>query len=114
MRILRPISSPRPDPELFTVLGRWEGSKVAVRVVAAATDELVASFAGRLRARSDEKHPVLFWPVESTESPAVERLGIYLHPDSYESARVHEGEFVVEFEQAGVTTNVRLLDQNPS
>jgi hypothetical protein len=83
---------------------------VAVRVVAGATDELVAAFAGRLRARSDEKHPALFWPVESLESPAAERLGIYLHPGSYESAQVHEGEFVVEFEQAGVTTNVRRLD----
>jgi hypothetical protein len=105
------VNGPRPDRELLAVLGRWEGSKVAVRVVAAATDELVASFAGRLRARSEEKHPTLFWPVESPEPPAVERLGIYLHPDSYESARVHEGEFVVEFDQAGVSTNVRLLDQ---
>jgi hypothetical protein len=104
------MNGSRPDGELLSVLGRWEGSRVAVRVVAAATDELVAAFAGRLRARSDEKHPALFWPLESPESPASEGLGIYLHPESYESARVHEGEFVVEFEQAGVTTNVRRLD----
>jgi hypothetical protein len=103
----------QPDSELLAVLGRWGGSQVAIRLVATASDELIAVFTGRLKESSSEKHPALFWPVESPEPANAERPGIYLHPDHYEGARVHEGEFVVEFEQAGVITNVRRLDQSP-
>jgi hypothetical protein len=105
------MDAPKPDGELLAVLGRWKGSPVVVRVVATASNELVAVFRGRLQDRSREKHPALFWPVEAENPLEAERLGIYLHPDSYEGGRVHEGEFVVEFEQAGVTTNIRRLDQ---
>jgi hypothetical protein len=100
----------KPDSELLAVLARWEGSQTVVRVVSAVPNELVAIFTGRLHGKTDEKHPAYFWPVESPKPPEVERTGIYLHPDSYESSRVHEGEFVVEFTQAGVITNVRRLD----
>ncbi len=108
------MDASQPDGELLTVLGRWKGSPVVVRVVATASNELVAVFRGRLLDRSSEKHPALFWPVESENPLEAERLGIYLHPDSYEGGRVHEGGFVIEFEQAGVTTNIRRLDQSPT
>lgn len=101
--------APEPDKTLLGVLDRWEGSHVVVRVVAAAENELMAVFAGRLEARSEEKLPALFWPLESPDPPKAERPGIYLHPDSYEDARIHEGDFVVEFLQAGVTINIRRL-----
>jgi hypothetical protein len=42
-----------------------------------------------------------------------ERPGIYLHPDSYQGARIHTGEFVVEYRQAGVTVNVRRIGKDP-
>jgi hypothetical protein len=99
-----------PDSELLAVLGDWKGSHVVVRVIATAPAELVAVFKGRLQGQSDEKHPAFFWPVESPQPPNDEQPGIYLHPDHYEGGRVHEGAFVVEFKQAGVTTNVRRLD----
>ena len=97
-----------PDTELLDILDRWVGSRVAVRVVAS-SDHLVAVFSGRLGERSPEKHPAFFWPIESTEHPKAERLGVYLHPDLYEDARIHEGDFVAEFTQAGVTVNMRRL-----
>jgi hypothetical protein len=96
---------------LLEALGRWHGSQVVVRVLATAEDELMAIFTGRLQARSDEKHPALFWPLESPDAPKTERPGIYLHPGSYEGARIHEGDFVVEFVQAGVKTNIRRIDE---
>ena len=105
------MASLQPDSELIAILGRWTGSQVVVRLIAAASDDLVAVFTGRLREPSHEAHPALFWPVESPQPPTAERLGVYLHPDSYEGARVHEGDFVVEFTQAGVLTNIRRLDQ---
>jgi hypothetical protein len=74
-------------------------------------DELVAVFLGRLLARSPEKGLSLFWPVEF-DGPApgtLERPGIYAHPDLLSEVRIHVGEFVVEFTQAGVTVNVRRL-----
>lgn len=97
-----------PDSELIRILDRWVGSRVVVRVVAS-SDDLVAVFTGRLGGRSSEKHPALFWPIESPEPPKAERLGVYLHPDLYEDARIHEGDFVVEFRQADVTVNMRRL-----
>jgi hypothetical protein len=98
-----------PDPKLLELLDRWAGSDVAVRVVVDATDELIAVFAGRLQARSDEKPPALFWPLQSVRAPDAERLGVYLHPGSHEGSRIHPGEFVVEYRQAGVIVNVRRL-----
>ena len=106
------MESSQPNRELLAVLERWRGSQIVVRVITAASDDLVAVFTGRLQGCSDVKHPALFWPVESSESPKAELLGIYLHPDAYEGARVHEGEFVVEFAQGGVVTNVRRLERN--
>ena len=101
------------DNDLLHLLGAWEGCRVVVRIVTG-EDELVAVFSGRLQARSDESHPALFWPVESADAPHVERVGIYLHPGSYEGARIHEGDFVVEFVQTGVTVNVRRLEDELS
>jgi hypothetical protein len=106
---VKTVQARQPHQELITVLERWEGSVVAVRVIATGTDELVAVLTGHLRERSDEKHPALFWPVEPPEVPESERPGVYLHPDSYEAGRVHEGTSVVEFEQAGVTINIRRI-----
>ena len=40
----------------------------------------------------------------------VERRGIYVHPDMLGDVRLHVGGFVVEYEQAGVTVNLRRLD----
>lgn len=102
------MERPKPDNELLVILRRWEGSQVVVRVVAA-RDDLVAVFAGRLGGRSSEKDPALFWPIESADHPKAERIGIYLHPELYEDARIHEGDFVVEFRQANVTVNIRRL-----
>ena len=98
-----------PDQKLLELLDRWEGCDVAVRVIVEATDQLVAVFSGRLQAVSDEKHPALFWPLATADAPKDERPGIYLHPDSYEGARVHPGELVAEYRQAGVTVNIRRL-----
>jgi hypothetical protein len=92
--------------ELLEVLERWQGSSVSVRVVAG-EDELVAVFSGRLGARSDEKAPALFWPIEGDPAPPREEPGIYVHPELYEGTRVHAGDFVAEYRQAGVTINLR-------
>ncbi|HEU0317229.1 MAG TPA: hypothetical protein VFR49_07865 [Solirubrobacteraceae bacterium] len=79
---------------------------MSVRVVVR-YDELVAVYSGRLGARSEEKPPALFWPIESDDGPPAEEPGIYLHPGIYEGASVHAGDFVAEYRQAGVTVNVR-------
>jgi hypothetical protein len=92
--------------ELLEVLERWQGSQVSVRVVAR-YDELLAVFSGRLGVRSDDKAPALFWPIDGGSAPPAEEPGIYLHPDLYEGARVHEGDFVAEYRQAGVSVNLR-------
>ena len=97
------------DPELVELISRWAGAAVSVRVVATESDELIGIFTGRLQAQSDEKHPALFWPLESGSS-SLEQPGIYVHPDSYSGHRLHEGGFVLEFDQAGVTTNIRRFD----
>jgi hypothetical protein len=99
------------EARLLEALARWRDERVAVRVVAG-PDELVAVFVGTLSARSDEKHPALFWPVEPEQggSDGLERSGIYVHRELLTEVRVHVGEFVVEYEQAGVTVNVRRLD----
>ena len=99
---------------LAELLGVWDGHRVAVRLVAQ-TDELVAVFAGTLGARSAEKHPPWFWPVEpdGPAHPTLERRGIYLHPELLGDVRVHVGGSVIEYEQAGVTVNLRRLDPRP-
>ena len=97
------------SPELVDLISRWVGADVTIRVLATESDELIGIFAGRLQSRSDEKHPALFWPLEPGSS-SPEQTGIYLHPDSYTRHRIREGGFVLEFEQAGVTTNLRRLD----
>jgi hypothetical protein len=98
--------------ELRDALRAWESELVAVRVVAA-TDDLVAVFCGTLGARSDEKSPSIFWPVEvQSGGTSIERPGIYAHPPALEDVRVHVGGSVVEFLQAGVSVNVRRLTRN--
>ena len=96
---------------LAELLEGWDGHAVAVRLVAQ-TDELVAVFAGTLGARSAEKHPLWFWPVEpdGATHPTLERRGIYVHPELLGDIRIHVGGFVIEYEQAGVTVNLRRLD----
>ena len=96
--------------ELLEALDGWQNTLVAVRVVSA-NDELVAVFSGRLGIRSREKGSSLFWPVEldGPASEPLERPGIYAHPELLTDVRVHVGEFVVEFTEAGVTVNVRRL-----
>ena len=100
--------------ELLEALDRWHNTHVAVRVVAA-NDELLAVFLGRLGARSREKGGSLFWPVEAegAANDTVERPGVYAHPELLSEVRVHVGEFVVEFKQAGVTVNARRLGPRP-
>jgi hypothetical protein len=101
--------------ELLEAVEHWKNTRVAVRLVAA-NDELVAVFSGRLGPRSAEKGESLFWPVElDGDVPAtLERPGIYAHPDHLSEVRVHVGEFVVEFTQAGVTVNMRRLEPRDS
>jgi hypothetical protein len=39
----------------------------------------------------------------------LERSGVYAHPELLTDVRVHVGECVVEFTEAGVTVNIRRL-----
>jgi hypothetical protein len=96
--------------DLLEVLERWHSARVAVRVVGA-NDELIAVFTGRLGARSREKGSSLFWPIEldAPASETLERSGVYAHPELLTDVRVHVGECVVEFTEAGVTVNIRRL-----
>ena len=96
--------------ELLEALDGWQNTLVAVRVVAA-NDELVAVFTGRLGSRTREKGSSLFWPIEldGPTSDTLETPGIYGHPELLTDVRVHVGEFVVEFSEAGVTVNIRRL-----
>jgi hypothetical protein len=98
------------DARLIEMLDRWRDEPVAVRVVVD-PGELVAVFVGILRARVDVKHPALFWPVEPEKGAwdRLERPGIYVHRELLSDVRIHVGDFVVEYVQAGVTTNVRRL-----
>ena len=101
-----------PASRLAELLEGWAGHPVAVRLVAQ-TDELVAVFGGTLGARSGEKHPTWFWPLEpdGPTHPTLERRGIYVHPELLGDVRVHVGGFVIEYEQAGLTVNLRRLDE---
>ena len=99
------------DARLTRALDGWVDNDVTVRVVTA-SDDLLAVFAGTLGARSEELHPPLFWPVDANDRHlrTVERRGLYVHPALLTEVRMHTGEFVVEYVQAGVTVNVRRLD----
>jgi len=107
---VRRMTGPEMEGRLLEALERWRNQRVAVRVVAGA-NELVAVFVGTLRARVDEKHPALFWPVELGQgvSAGLERPGVYVHRELLTEVRVHVGQLVVEYVQAGVTVNVRRL-----
>jgi hypothetical protein len=94
---------------LTAALDEWAGARVAVRVTFGDPEQLVAVFSGRLLRHSREKVPALFWPIEEVDPPAAEEAGVYLHPDSFESAEIHPGDFVIELRQGPVTTNIRRL-----
>jgi hypothetical protein len=105
------LKTPLTRDELIAALDRWTGQVVAVRVVSA-RDELIAISCGELCERSDEKRPALFWPL-AHHPPGhpehAEKPGVYLHPESFESASLHTGATVVELRQDGVTLNIRRL-----
>ncbi|MBA3263514.1 MAG: hypothetical protein H0T69_13795 [Thermoleophilaceae bacterium] len=98
------------DGRLLEVLGRWQGQRVAVRLVV--DTELIAVFVGTLGPLSLEKHPELFWPVEAgaPESGGLERPGIYVHSKLLTDVQLHVGDFIFEYRQAGVTVNLRPLE----
>jgi hypothetical protein len=99
---------PLNQEQFVEALDRWTGREVAVRVVSA-SDDLLAIARGRLGERSAVKRPALFWPLlqvnphEHAETP-----GVYLHPGRFQGAAAHEGDFVLELHQAGMTLNLRL------
>ena len=94
---------------LSGLLAQWEGERVSARVVTE-TDDLAAVFIGTLGGRSDEKHPAAFWPVDGATAHDLEQPGIYAHSDLLSRVDVHEGGFVIEYDQGAVTVNVRRLD----
>jgi hypothetical protein len=95
--------------EVTSALDDWVGARVSVRITTGEPEELLAVLSGRLGRRSDEKAPAWFWPLDECDPPAAERPGIYLHPETFDGARLHPGDFVVEFRHLSVTTNVRKL-----
>jgi hypothetical protein len=95
--------------QFVAALDEWAGQHISARVVTA-DDDLVAVFRGQLGGRSVEKGPSLFWPVlliGQVDHP--EKPGVYLHPERFEDALIHEGGFVLELRQGGVTLNLRRL-----
>jgi hypothetical protein len=62
-----------PDQRIVELLDSWEGAQVSVRITTGLSDRLIAVFSGCLKARSGEKHPALFWPVEQPHPPQAER-----------------------------------------
>jgi hypothetical protein len=99
--------------QLVALLDEWVGSEVAVRVVSDG-DDLIAVLRGRVGRRSEAKQPALFWPLLARDRAQVvenglEEPGIYLHADAFHDACVHQGGFVLELRQAGVTINIRRL-----
>ena len=97
--------------EFVAVLDGWTGQTVAVRVVSEA-DNLIAVCCGELCKQSDEKRPSLFWPIAhpaACHPVHAEKPGVYLHPESFESASLHVGATVLELRQDGVTLNIRRL-----
>jgi len=103
------MRKPLTQQQLVAVLDGWVDREVSVRVVSD-SDELIAVFQGCLGTRSPRKQPSLFWPVRGPrESQHLEEPGIYLHPEEFSEAVAHEGEFVMELRQDGVTLNLRRL-----
>ncbi|MGA6948426.1 MAG: hypothetical protein WBZ00_11805, partial [Solirubrobacterales bacterium] len=94
---------------VMSALDEWVGARVSVRIATGEPEELLAVLSGRLGRRSDEKAPARFWPLDESDPPMVERPGIYLHPETFDGARLHTGGFVIEFRHLSVTTNVRKL-----
>lgn len=95
--------------ELLELLERWQGAWVSMRIVTARND-LVAVARGRLGPLSDEKDPAYFWPLANPGGPATaETAGVYLHPERCDRIEIHPGQFVAEYEQDGVTVNLRRL-----
>lgn len=58
-------------------------------------------------------NPPFFWALDAAGPDTVERQGIYVHPELVSDVRVHPGDFVVEYVEADVTVNVRLLGSGP-
>jgi hypothetical protein len=103
------VGEPLTQEQLVALLDRWVGGEVAVRVVSD-SDDLLAVFKGRLSERSTGKQPARFWPLRTSDQPRhLEQPGVYLHPERFQGASAHEGRFVVELRQAGVTLNIRRL-----
>jgi hypothetical protein len=101
--------TPLTQQQLIALLDEWVGAEVAVRVVSD-TDDLIAVFKGRLARRSAGKQPALFWPLRtSDDGKHIEQPGVYLHPERLQDASLHEGSFVLELRQVGVTLNLRRL-----
>ena len=95
--------------DLAALLSDWEGQSLTVRILGPA-DALLAVFDGRLGAQSTEEHPPFFWPLEDDSAvDTVERRGMYVHPELLTSVQIHEGGFVAEFSQDGVTLNLRRI-----
>jgi len=93
--------------ELVENLDRWVGAEVAVRVVSG--EELIAVFRGRLGERVADRNPTLFWPLGEL-AHGLELSGVFLHPEKFQGAAAHEGMFVIELRQGGVTLNIRRTE----
>ena len=109
------MSEALTQQDAVTALDGWAGEGIAVRVVGGG-DELLSVFRGRLGQRTAEKHPAEFWPLLSGAEggfEAVERPGIWLHPEAFEDAVMHTGGQVLELRQSGVTLNLRRTPHVP-
>ncbi len=98
--------------ELTTLLDRWAGRALAVRVVSEGGD-LLTVFHAKLGVRSAAKRPAIFWPLlpftPGARSPRAETPGIYLHPELLQEACLYVNATIVDFRQAGVRTSLRRL-----
>ena len=97
-----------PLTELSRLLEQWCGERVSARIVTQ-SDDLAAVFVGRLGSQSDTKHPAAFWPLEGGAPHGPEQPGLYAHPDLLQRVDLHEGGFVIEYEQGNVVVNIRRL-----
>jgi hypothetical protein len=103
------MEEPLAQRQLMSLLDQWVGDEVSIRVVSD-SDDLIAVFQGRLGGRSAGKQPALFWPLSTADDcEHLEQPGIYLHPERFQGASVHDGQFVLELRQMGVTLNIRRL-----
>ena len=99
---------PAPLDELSGLLGRWSGSRAAVRVVGEG-GELAAVFRGRPGARS-RKRAAAFWPLETADPHGSGQPDIYAHPDLLRRVAVDDGGSVVEYGHGPLAINIRRLD----